>query len=110
MPKLENKKKQVKKNHSEKFLKFSQIEPFLYFWKWNFVAPSLKNTHIFGKKNLFYSSLKKNFFLNFGKWNFMAASFKKVLNFGKGEFLALNLKNSYILSKNKFTYFFFFSS
>ena len=62
------------------FLTFSQKKTiFLYFEKWNFLAPSLKNIFYFRRelsnfKKLRKPTLKK--FLYFRKWNFLTPSWK----------------------------------
>ena len=35
------------------FLSLKKKKKFLYFWKWNFLAPSLRNSYIFSKKKKF---------------------------------------------------------
>ena len=47
---FKHKLEKIKKNHHQK--------KFLYFNKWNFVAPRLKSTLYFGKCNFLYPRLK----------------------------------------------------
>ena len=86
----------------------------LYFEKWNFLAPRLKNVYrklfelekqktFILKKFLIFS--QKSVFLYFRRWNFLALRLKKFLYFLKKTFSTfwdteLFLKTSYILGGN----------
>ena len=97
-------------------MQLSKLKMFLYFRKWNFLAPSLTNSYIFSnflfcisggncpssKNRKKHAEESSYFFLYFGEWNFLATSLKDF------SYFSYILGGNFLSSKNEKKLFEFF--